>query len=157
MSEAERRFSGLLEPGPPAGAFVRLPFHPAEAWGDRERYHVIGKLGWFGIRAALVEHEGDFVLPVGAAWLRDCPIKPGMEVHLVIEPEGAQLSDLDDDVAAALSAEPDAARFFEALAQFYRKAYVKWLDGAKRRPAVREERLREFVEQLKEGRKERPR
>ncbi len=157
MSEAERSFKSLLEPGPPASGFVRLPFRPDEAWGQRDRYHVAGKLGWFDIRGALVPHEGDLVLPVGTAWLRDCPIQPGMEVHVVLWPEGVQLDDLDADIAAALEGEPDAARFFESLAQFYRKAYLKWLDGARRRPALREERLREFVGLMKAGRKERPR
>jgi uncharacterized protein YdeI (YjbR/CyaY-like superfamily) len=55
------------------------------------------------------------------------------------------LDELDPDIAGALAAEPEAARFFESLAQFYRNAYLRWLAGAKRRPAVREERLREFV------------
>jgi uncharacterized protein YdeI (YjbR/CyaY-like superfamily) len=78
-----------------------------------------------------------------------------MEVDVILSPEGVQLGELDPDVAAAFSAEPDAARFFESLAQFYRNAYLRWLDGARRRPAVRQERLREFVDLLKAGRKTR--
>jgi hypothetical protein len=153
--DTERRFSAVLESGPRGSAHVKLPFEPAEAWGARARYHVTGKVGWFGIRGPLVEREGAFVLTLGAAWLRDCPLKPGIEVHVVLRPEGAQLHDLDDDVMAALEGEPDATRFFESLAQFYRKAYLKWLDGAKRRPSVREERLVEFISLLKAGRKTR--
>ena len=153
----ERSFTAVVEAGARGSAFVRLPFRPFDAWGDRERYHVTGRLGFFRIRGPLVEHEGELVLTIGAAWLRDCPLKPGMEVGVVLQPEGAQLSDLDEDIATALATEPEAARLFESLAQFYRKAYLKWLDGAKRRPAVREERLREFVDHLKAGRKERPR
>jgi uncharacterized protein YdeI (YjbR/CyaY-like superfamily) len=103
----------------------------------------------------LTPEDGAYRLTIGAAWLRDCPIKPGMEVEVILAPEGAQLGDLDADVAAALAAEPEAGRFFESLAQFYRKAYLRWLDGAKRRPEVRAERLREFVELLKAGRKSR--
>jgi hypothetical protein len=157
MNSGERRFRAVLEPGPPGGAFVRLPFRAAEAWGDRSRYHVTGKLGWFGIRGPLVESNGEFVLSVGPAWLRDCPLEPGREIEVTLRPEGAQLDDLDPDVAAAFQREPDAARFFESLAQFYRKAYLTWLDGARRRPAVREQRLREFVALLKAGQKSRPR
>jgi bacteriocin resistance YdeI/OmpD-like protein/uncharacterized protein DUF1905 len=155
MADDERRFEAEVEPGPRGSAYVRLPFHPADAWGNRERYHVTGRLGWFGIRGPLAERDGGFVVTLGAAWLRDCPVKPGMTVPVVLAPEGAQLADLDEDVAAALAAAPEAARFFEALAQFYRKAYLKWLDGAKRRPELRKERLREFVALLKAERKSR--
>jgi hypothetical protein len=118
----ERRFQALLQAGPRGSGFVELPFHPADAWGERDRYHLSGKLGWFGIRGVLEARDGGFVLPIGAAWLRDCPLKPGMEVHLALAPEGPQLDALDEDLAAALAAAPDAARFFESLAQFYRKA-----------------------------------
>jgi hypothetical protein len=155
MTDGLRRFQAVLQPGPRGGAFVRLPFGPADAWGARDRYHVRGRIGGLGVRGALLEQDGGFVLPVGPAWLRGCSIRPGTELTIELEPEGIQLDDLDDDVAEALRAEPEAARFFEALAQFYRTAYLKWLDGAKRRPAVRQERLSAFVELLKAGRKSR--
>ena len=44
---------------------------------------------------------------------------------------------LPPDVAEALEAEPDAQAFFESLATFYRKAYLKWIEGAARRPEIR--------------------
>jgi hypothetical protein len=155
VSTTERTFKALLEAGTRGSGYVRLPFEPAEAWGDRDRYHVSGKLGGLGVRGVLAQHDGDVVLTIGAAWLRDCPLKPGMEVEVVLAPEGAQLDELDADVVAALASEPDAARFFESLAQFYRNAYLKWLDGAKRRPEVRRQRLAEFVDLLRAGRKSR--
>lgn len=145
----------MLQAGPRGSGFVELPFDPEQAWGQRDRYHVAGRIGWFGVRAQLRLQDGRHVVPISQAWLRDCPLKPGMEVHVALQPEGVQLDDLDPDIAAAFAAEPEAARFFEALAQFYRKAYLKWLDGAKRRPAVRQERLQEFVALLKAGKKTR--
>jgi hypothetical protein len=150
-----REFTAILQSGSSNSGYVELPFHPAEAWGPRNRYHLAGKIGWFGIRGALDEQDGAFVLPIGAAWLRDCPLRPGMEVHVVLSPEGVQLDELAPDIAAAFAAEPDAARFFESLAQFYRNAYLKWLDGTRRRPELRRERLGEFIELLKAGRKSR--
>ena len=39
---------------------------------------------------------------------------------------------------------------------FYRKAYLRWIDGTKRRPDVRARRIAEMVELLEAGRKERP-
>ena len=151
----QREFRAVLQAGPRGSGYVELPFDPGEAWGARERHHVTGRIGWFGVRGQLESREGGYVLPIGRAWLRDCPLKPGMEVHVVLSPEGIQLDDLAPDIAEAFAAEPDAAQFFESLAQFYRNAYLKWLDGTKRRPELRQERLREFVVLLKAGRKSR--
>jgi hypothetical protein len=154
---SERRFSAVVEAGARGSAYVKLPFDPAAEWGERDRYHVSGSIGWSRIRGPLAELDGAFVLTLGAAWLRDCPVKPGMTVEVALTPEGAQLADLDEDVSAALAASADAARFFESLAQFYRKAYLKWLDGAKRRPEVRRQRVAEFVDLLEAGHKSRSR
>ena len=57
----------------------------------------------------------------------------GDEVTVEIAPEGPQRDDLADDVAAALAANPDAGAFFDSLAQFYRRAYLRWIDATKRR------------------------
>jgi hypothetical protein len=59
------------------------------------------------------------------------------------------------DIAAALEAEPDAAAFFDSLAQFYRRGYLRWIDATKRRPEVRAERIAETIQLLKAGHKER--
>jgi uncharacterized protein YdeI (YjbR/CyaY-like superfamily) len=75
---------------------------------------------------------------------------------LEIAPEGPQRDDLADDVAAALAANPDAGAFFDSLAQFYRRGYLRWIDATKRRPEQRAERIAEMVKLLKAGVKQRP-
>ena len=57
---------------------------------------------------------------------------------------------------AALEASPDAASFFDGIAQFYRNAYLRWIDATKRRPEVRAERIAEVVSLLAGGVKQRP-
>ena len=73
-----------------------------------------------------------------------------------IGPEGPQRDDLAPDVAAALAADPEAAAFFDSLAQFYRRGYLRWIDATKRRPELRAERIAEMVELLRSGNKQRP-
>jgi uncharacterized protein YdeI (YjbR/CyaY-like superfamily) len=73
-----------------------------------------------------------------------------------IAPEGPQRDDLAEDVAAALAANPDAGAFIDSLAQFYRRAYLRWIDATKRRPEQRAERIAEVVRLLRSGIKERP-
>ena len=81
----------------------------------------------------------------------------GDEVAVELAPEGPQRADLADDIAAALAADPAAAAFFDTLAQFYRKAYLRWIDATTRRPDVRAARIAEVVDLLAAGIKERPR
>ncbi|HET6752896.1 MAG TPA: YdeI/OmpD-associated family protein [Jiangellaceae bacterium] len=50
-----------------------------------------------------------------------------------------------------------SARSFDSLAQFYTRAYLRWIDATKRRPEARAARIAEMVELLKAGHKERPR
>jgi uncharacterized protein YdeI (YjbR/CyaY-like superfamily) len=57
---------------------------------------------------------------------------------------------------AALGAEPEAARFFDGLASFYRKNYLRWIDATRRSPENRAHRIEELVELMKAGQKQRP-
>ena len=81
----------------------------------------------------------------------------GDEVTVELAPEGPQRGDLADDIAAALAANPAAGAFFDTLAQFYRKAYLRWIDATTRRPDLRAARIAEVVGLLAAGVKERPR
>jgi Bacteriocin-protection, YdeI or OmpD-Associated len=68
-----------------------------------------------------------------------------------------QRGDLADDISAALEANPAAAAFFDTLAQFYRKAYLRYIDATTRRPDLRAARIAEVTDLLADGIKERPR
>jgi uncharacterized protein YdeI (YjbR/CyaY-like superfamily) len=81
----------------------------------------------------------------------------GDEVSVELAPEGPQRGDLAGDIAAALAADPAAGAFFDTLAQFYRKAYLRWIDSTTRRPDLRAARIAEVVGLLAAGVKERPR
>jgi uncharacterized protein YdeI (YjbR/CyaY-like superfamily) len=75
---------------------------------------------------------------------------------VTLAPEGPQREDLPLDVATVLDSEPQAGRFFDSLAQFYRNGYLTWIEGTKRRPIVRAERIALMVELLMAGKKQRP-
>lgn len=135
---------------------VPVPFDPDQAWGFKREHRVHGTVNGMGVRAVIERlGEGRGIL-LGPAWRRDCGIAPGDEVEVVLAPEGPQRDDLAPDVAAALEAAPVAGAFFDSLAQFYRRAYLRWIDGTKRRPDVRAQRIVEMVELLEAGQKERP-
>ena len=109
------------------------------------------------VRGRLSRADGGWELTVTPMWLRDTETAIGDDVAVELSPEGPQRDDLADDIAAALAANPAAAAFFDTLAQFYRKAYLRWIDGTKRRAGVRAARIAEVVDLLAAGIKQRPR
>ena len=135
---------------------VPVPFDPDTVWGRKSDHRVGGSVNGMGVRAS-VERLGDgFGIVLGPAWRRDCGIAPGDAVSVVLAPEGPQREDLADDIRAALDADPSAGAFFDGLAQFYRQAFLRWIDATKRRPDERTRRIAEMVELLRQEKKQRP-
>jgi hypothetical protein len=157
MPENERTFTATLREGKTGGFDIDLPFDANEAWGVKTTHHIAGTLSGVKVRGPLSLEAGTYCLKLGKAWRRDCPFTPGDEVSAVLWAEGPQAEALPEDLASALEAEPSAAAFWHGLATFYRKAYLTWINGASRRPALREERLRELLGLLKAGKKQRER
>jgi len=118
---------------------------------------VNGTVSGARVRGVVEAVDGGFGLVLGPMWRRDCGLAPGDQVRVQLAPEGPQRADLADDLAAALDADPAAGAFFDALAQFYRKAYLRWIDGTRRDPRLRAERIAVVVRLLAEGHKQRPR
>lgn len=152
MQSFEARLEGVEK----GRVYVVLPFDPEEVWGPRERYHVSGTLNGMGVRGALEKFSKGYFLPLGPAYRRGAGLKPGDLVTAVLVPEGPQSEALAADIGAAFAAEPEAAKFFDSLATFYRKAWLRWIDATKRSPDLRAQRIAELVEFMKAGRKERP-
>jgi hypothetical protein len=146
-------FSAPMQRGPGKSAHLRLPFDAL--WGQRPRHLINGLVAGIRFRGAIEDVEGVPSLVFKPAWLRDNPVGPGDVVTAQIAPEGPQRGALDEDIVAALDANPEAATFFDGLAQFYRKAYLTWIDGTKKRPEERARRIAEMVELLKAGKKQR--
>jgi len=155
-ASGSKRFRGVVAADAKKRVYVPVPFDPDEAWGHKRQHRVGGTVNGMRVRA-IIETVGDAPgIVLGAAWRRDCRVKPGDEVAVVLSPEGPQRQDLAADIAAALEAEPAAGEFFDSLAQFYRKGYLRWIDATTRRPDVRAARIAEMVELCKAGVKERP-
>ena len=150
-----RTYSTVVTTGTRGRVMVPVPFDPDTVWGAKPDHRVHGTVNGMGVRAS-VEPLGDgFGIVLGPAWRRDCGIASGDTVDVVLAPEGPQRDDLAEDVRAALAAEPEAGAFFDGLAQFYRRAFLRWIDATKRRPDERERRIAEMVDLLRRGEKQR--
>ena len=151
------RFRAVVAAGPGDSATITMPFEPDEAWGAKANHPVGGTIGGCRVRARLVPAGTGWVLTLAAKRLSGMGVAIGDEVTVELAPEGPQRSDLADDIAAALAASPAAGAFFDTLAQFYRRAYLRWIDATSRRPDLRAARIAEVVDLLAAGIKERPR
>jgi hypothetical protein len=155
MAAISRQFTTTVTAAPRGHVVIPLPFDPDTAWGRKHRHLVGGTVNGVRVRGAVTTTQEGYALTLGPAWLRDCDLAPGDSATVEIMPEGPQRADLADDVAAALDANPQAGAFFDSLAQFYRRAYLRWIDATKRRPEQRPERIAEMVRLLASGQKQR--
>ncbi len=149
------RFDTTLAEDQRGRVYLPIDFEPDEVWGSKPRHHVHGTVNDMGIRGPIARFETGHGLVLGAAWRRGCGLAAGDRVSVVLNPEGPQRQDLAEDLAAALAASPAAAAFFDGLAQFYRNAYLRWIDSTKRDPNKRRDRIAQVVELLEEGIKQR--
>jgi Bacteriocin-protection, YdeI or OmpD-Associated/Domain of unknown function (DUF1905) len=152
-----QRFRAQVAVGPRDTGVIAVPFDPDELWGGKTEHPVRGSVNGKRVRGRITRADGGWVFVLTPMWLRDAGLTAGQEIPLELEPEGPQRADLAGDIAAALAANPAAAAFFDTLAQFYRKAYLRYIDATTRRPDLRAARIAEVVDLLAAGVKERPR
>ncbi len=152
-----QRFRALIAAGPRGRAIIAVPFDPDEVWGAKAEHPVGGTIDGRRVRGTISPGNGGWAFTVGPMWLRDAGVAVGGDAIVELAPEGPQREDLADDIAAALAANPAAVAFFDTLAQFYRKAYLRWIDATTRRPDLRAARIAEVVDLLAAGVKQRPR
>jgi hypothetical protein len=151
-----RRFTATAAAAPGGKLLVPVPFDPDQVWGVKQRHHVTGTVNGAGLRAVLEPAGDGYAFTLGPKSPGADRLTAGDRVTVEIAPEGPQRDDLADDVAAALAADPEAGAFFDSLAQFYRRAYLRWIDATKRHPEQRPERIAEMVTLLRSRTKQRP-
>jgi hypothetical protein len=152
-----QRFETHLAAGPRGRVVITVPFDPDEAWGAKAQHPVGGTINGKKVRGTITPGDSGWVLTLTPLWMRDAGVAAGTDATIELSPEGPQRRDLADDICAALEANPAAAAFFDTLAQFYRKAYLRYIDSTTRRPGLRAARIAEVVDLLAAGIKQRPR
>jgi hypothetical protein len=152
-----RRFRVRITEDPRGHAIVAIPFDPDEAWGAKAVHHVSGTVNGCRVRVTIAPSGSGWAFTLNPARMRGIGIAAGSDVAVELAPEGPQRGDLAEDISAALAANPAAGAFFDTLAQFYRRAYLRYIDATTRRPDLRAARIAEVVGLLADGVKERPR
>ena len=151
-----QRFGAIVAASGRGKLLVPVPFNPDQVWGAKQRHHIAATVNGIRVRAVLEPAGDGFGFTLGPTSPASFGVGVGDEVTVEIAPEGPQRDDLAEDVAAALAANPDAGAFFDSLAQFYRRAYLRWIDATKRHPEQRPIRIAEMIRLLESGIKQRP-
>ena len=152
-----KRFRARITANSRGHAVIAVPFDPDEAWGAKAVHHVNGTVNGCRVRVTIAPGDSGWAFTLNPARMRATGIAAGSDAIVELAPEGPQRGDLADDISAALAANPAAGAFFDTLAQFYRNAYLRWIDATTRRPELRASRIAEVVGLLAAGIKERPR
>ena len=146
-----RRFTATVVEAGRGRLLIPVPFDPNVEWGVKPRHPIAGTIDRCRVRGVVESYDNRPGFTVGPAWLRDNSLAAGRRVEVEIAPEGPQRDDLADDVAEALAESPEAASFFDGLAQFYRRGYLRWIDATKRSPELRQQRIAKMVVLLEAG------
>src|SRR5262249_1866087 len=152
-----QRFDVRIAVGPRGHALIVVPFDPDAEWGVKAVHHVNGTVNGCRVRVRLEPGDSGWGFTMKPARMQHAGTVFGSQGPGGLSPEGPQRGDLAQDIAAALEADPAAGAFFDTLAQFYRKGYLRYIDATKRRPDLRAARIAEVTDLLARGIKERPR
>jgi hypothetical protein len=152
-----RQFRVRITEDPRGHAVIAVPFDPDEAWGAKAVHHVNGTVNGCRVRVTIAPGDSGWAFTLNPSRMRGTGVAVGSDAIVELAPEGPQRDGLADDISAALAATPAAGAFFDTLAQFYRRAYLRYIDATTRRPELRAARIAEVVGLLADGVKERPR
>jgi hypothetical protein len=141
-----------LQPRGPAAAFV-LTEEQAQKVGDgAKRFPAATTINGHRLRTTVTRMRGEFLFGLSRAAREAASLEIGETVTFTLElDEAPREVELPPALEAALSADPEARRAFDALAFTHRKEYARWIAEAKREE-TRERRVVQAIEMIRAGR-----
>lgn len=131
---------------------IRVPDDIVEALGAGKRPAVRVSIGGHSYRSSIAVMGGESWVSLSAENRAAAGVAGGDEVDVEIELDSAPREvSVPVDFAAALDAEPDARRTFDALSYSNKSWHVLQVDGAKT-DETRQRRIARSVETLRVGR-----
>lgn len=146
------RFRTTLLQNDKTATGFRVPDDVVETLGKGKRPPVRVTINGYTYRSTVAVLGGEYMLGVSAENRAGAGVKGGddIEVDLELDTSPREVS-VPADFAAALDAEPDARRTFDALSYSNRSWHVQQIEGAKS-DETRQRRIIKSVDALREGR-----
>jgi hypothetical protein len=136
----------------PAGAFVLSEEQVAAVGEGAKRFPAATTINGHRLRTTVMRMRGEFLFGLSRAARQDASVEIGDTVTFTLElDEAPREVEVPPALEAALDADPEARRAFDALAYTHRKEYARWVAEAKREE-TRERRVAEAVEMVRAGR-----
>jgi Bacteriocin-protection, YdeI or OmpD-Associated/Domain of unknown function (DUF1905) len=145
------RFTTTVELGGRTATGLRVPADVVAALGSGQRPPVTVTVNGHTYRSTVAAYSGDHFLPLAAEHRTAAGVAAGDTVEVEVELDTAPRTvEVPPDLAAALDAEPEARRRFDALSYSHQRRHVLAVDGAKAE-ATRQRRVAAAVAMLLEG------
>jgi hypothetical protein len=145
----------LLGKGPGnAWTFLAIPFDVQKAFGSKARVPVVGTINGFPFRNSLMPAgDGSHSMMVNKELQKGAKAAAGDTVAVVIELDKMPRSvTVPEDLKLILAKHKPAETAFAKLAYSHKKAFLDWIDSAKR-PETRVKRLNETIDMLETGKR----
>ena len=118
---------------------------------NKQSFRVKGKLDNYAFKqtALLPMGEGDFILPLNAAFRKAIRKRHGDSVAVQMEADNSAFK-MSEDFMTCLEDEPKALAHFKTLPGSHQKYFSKWIDSAKTDP-TKAKRIAQAVNALAKG------
>ena len=145
------RFTTTLRQFGPNATGIEVPEEVLTGLGRGRRVAVVATVNGYAYRTTVAPYRGLILMPFAAEHREASGLNGGepIEVELVVDDAPREV-EVPDDLAAAIAADGPAAATFAGLAFTHRKAYVTWVEEAKK-PETRAARVEKAVAMLREG------
>jgi bifunctional DNA-binding transcriptional regulator/antitoxin component of YhaV-PrlF toxin-antitoxin module len=132
--------------------FAPVPMDIPDRSQLKARMRVKGEIDGVPYRSSLMPAGGGELFVVVPKPLRDkIGKKSGDVVTMTLQLDSAHfILNVPNDLARALAKNPKAKAWFEKIAPSHRKAYVQWIEQAKKKE-TRQTRIKRAVRMLSEG------
>jgi Bacteriocin-protection, YdeI or OmpD-Associated/Domain of unknown function (DUF1905) len=149
------RYRTTIVQGDKTTTGIRVPEDVIAALGPSRRPPVLVTVNGYTYRTTVASMNGTFMFSVSADVRKNAGVGGGDQVDVDIELDTQPREvTVPADLQAALTADPEASRFFDGLSYSHKSAYVLWVESAKK-DETRQRRIPEAVRMLREGRKQR--
>ena len=140
----------LLQMGNNTG--IEVPEEVLVALDRGRRVKVVATVNGYTYRTTVAPAYGKILMPFSAQHRAASGLSGGEAIEVELVPDDAPRDvEVPHDLAAALGAAPEAADYFAGLSYSHKRAYVEWIEGAKK-PETRARRSAQAIEMLLERR-----
>lgn len=146
------KFKTVVELGGKTATGIRVPAEIVKELGSGQRPRVYVTINDHTYRSSIAPYSGEYLIPVSADVREAAGVAAGDEIEVAVRLDtDPREVEVPEDLAAALAADPEAAKFFESLSYSNKRRIVLPIEDAKT-AETRQRRIDKSVEKLREGR-----